>query len=62
MHPVFSNPTQSTFVGSGLANPITVPTYTPFCDNSEFCVPQQGTSAKVDALGDRVMYRFCLLG
>ncbi len=58
MHPVFSNPTQSTFAGSGLANPVTVPAYTPFCDDSEFCVPQQGTSTKVDALGDRVMYRF----
>jgi len=58
MHPVFSNPSQSTFVGSGLANPITVPTYTAFCPNSEFCVPQEGTSTKVDALGDRVMYRF----
>ncbi len=44
--------------GSGLANPITVPTYTPFCDSSRSCVPQLGTGVKVDALGDRVMYRF----
>ncbi len=58
MHPVFSNPTQSTFKGSGLANPIAVPAYTPFCPESEFCVPQEGTNEKVDALGDRVMYRF----
>ena len=58
MHPVFSNPSQSTFVGSGLANPITVPTYTAFCPQSEFCVPQNGTTEKVDALGDRLMYRF----
>ncbi len=58
MHPVFSNPSQSTFSGSGLADPITVPTYTPFCPESEFCVAQNGTTEKVDALGDRVMYRF----
>ncbi len=58
MHPVFSNPSQSTFTGGGLANPITVPTYTPFCPLSESCVPQKGTSVRVDALGDRVMYRF----
>jgi hypothetical protein len=58
MHPVFSNPSQSTFAGSGLADPITVPTYTPFCPDSEFCVTQNGTTEKVDALGDRVMYRF----
>jgi hypothetical protein len=58
MHPVFSDPSQSTFTGSGLADPITVPTYTPFCDSSESCVPQDGTSDRVDALGDRVMYRF----
>ncbi len=62
MHPVYSNPSQSTFTGSGLANPIAVPAFTPFCPLSEFCVPQEGTSQKVDALGDRVMYRFCLLG
>jgi hypothetical protein len=58
MHPVYANPTQSTFTGSGLANPIAVPTYTPFCPLSEFCVTQDGTTQKVDALGDRVMYRF----
>jgi hypothetical protein len=58
MHPVFPNPSQSTFVGSNLADPIAVPAYTPFCPESEFCVPQQGTTEKVDALGDRVMYRF----
>ncbi len=58
MHPDFANPSQSTFVGSGLADPVAVPTYTPFCDSSESCVPQDGTGVKVDALGDRVMYRF----
>jgi hypothetical protein len=59
MHPVFSNPSQSTFTGSGLANPITVPAYTPFCPNLEQpCIPQQGTNTKLDSLGDRLMYRF----
>ena len=58
MHPVYSNPSQSTFAGNNLANPIAVPAYTPFCPLSEFCVPQNGTTEKVDALGDRVMYRF----
>jgi len=59
MHPVFSNPNQSTFSGSGLANPITVPTYTPFCPvlNSP-CVPQDGSNARLASIGDRVMYRF----
>ena len=57
MHPVFSNPSQSTFTGTGDANPITVPTYTPFCDSSRSCVPEPG-GYHVDALGDRVMYRF----
>jgi hypothetical protein len=47
----------ATVTGSGLANPITVPTYTPFCAGSRSCVPQLGTSVKVDAIGDRVMYR-----
>jgi len=60
MHPVYSNPSQSTFVGSGLADPITVPTYTPFCDNNPIrgaCIPEPGGSG-VASLGDRVMYRF----
>ncbi len=60
MNPVYSNPSQSTFTGSGLANPFTVPTYTPFCDNNPIrgaCVPEPGGSG-VASLGDRVMYRF----
>jgi len=57
MHPVFSNPSQSTFTGTGDADPITVPSYTPFCDSSRSCIPEPG-GFFVDALGDRVMYRF----
>ncbi len=60
MHPVFSNPSQSTFVGSGLADPLTVPTYTPFCDSNPIrgaCIPEPNGSG-VASLGDRLMYRF----
>jgi len=59
VHPDFVNPSQSTFVGAGLADPITVPTYTPFCPvlNSP-CVPQVGTNTRLASLGDRLMYRF----
>jgi hypothetical protein len=59
MHPDYSNPNQSTFTGNGLANPITVPTYTPLCPVLESpCIPQQGTLNTLDSLGDRLMYRF----
>ena len=47
----------ATCTGSGLAQPITVPTYVPFCDSSRSCVPEPGGST-LDALGDRVMFRF----
>jgi hypothetical protein len=57
MHPDFSNPSQSTFTGSGLADPITVPTYTPLCPNIfEACVFQEN-GIGVSSLGDRLMYR-----
>lgn len=59
MHPDFANPNQSTFTGSGLADPITVPTYTPLCPALDSpCIPQQGTTTVLDSLGDRLMYRF----
>ncbi len=60
MHPVYPNPSESTFVGSGLADPFTVPAYTPFCDSNPIrgaCIPEPGGSG-VASLGDRVMYRF----
>ncbi len=60
MHPVFSDPSESTFVGSGLADPFTVPTYTPFCDSNPIrgaCIPEPNGSG-VASLGDRLMYRF----
>jgi hypothetical protein len=58
MHVDFANPSQSTFTGAGLADPITVPTYTPFCPNllGRACIPQQQGSG-LASLGDRLMYR-----
>ena len=57
MHPDFANPSQSTFTGSGLADPITVPVYSSFCPNQD-CIPQEGTGVKLNSLGNRLMYRF----
>ncbi len=58
MHPVFSDPMQTTFVGAGLANPIPVPTYIPICNFGQgLCVPQLGSSQALEGLGDRLMYR-----
>src|SRR5579871_679970 len=59
MHPDFANPSQSIFTGSGLANPITVPTYTAFCPSPahQNCVPQEETPTLLGSLGDVLMYR-----
>ncbi|MGB8885809.1 MAG: hypothetical protein WCC87_03750 [Candidatus Korobacteraceae bacterium] len=58
MHPVFSNPSETVFIGNGLADPITVPTYTPICNASYgLCITQPGTGRTLEALGDRLMYR-----
>jgi hypothetical protein len=64
MHPDYASPSQSTFVGSGLADPFTVPTYTPFpCGNETHgpCIPEppvSGVASGLAAVGDRLMYRF----
>jgi len=61
MHPVFSNPSQSTITGSGNSQMITIPTFTPACganDYSDACVPQKGVTDMVDSLGGFLMYRF----
>lgn len=61
VHPVFSNPTQSTFTGSGLADQLTVPTYNPYNPNCDpirgACIPEPNGSG-VGSLADRLMYRF----
>ena len=60
MHPVYPNPSQSTFTGSGLADPITVPTYSPYDPSCNAirgaCIPEPG-GLGVAPLSDRVMYR-----
>jgi hypothetical protein len=61
MHPDFSNPSQSTFTGNGLAHPFTVPAYNPYnpgCDPvNGSCIPEPSGSG-VGSLADRLMYRF----
>ncbi len=49
----------STPANSSLSGPtsISVASYTPACAPSDTCVPQSGTSMRLDALGDRLMYR-----
>jgi Bacterial Ig-like domain (group 3) len=53
-HVNFANPGNSTFIGpiSVGAAPFTAP-----CPGSEDCIPQPATAQKLDALGDRLMYR-----
>ncbi len=59
--PIYPNPSQSTFTGSGLADPITVPTYSPYDPSCNpirgACIPEPG-GLGVAPLSDRVMYRF----
>ncbi len=60
------NFTAKTAVLTGVdgANPITLtglPAYVGLCSfGSTACVPQKGTSSKLDSLGDRLMYRLAL--
>src|SRR5262249_42890072 len=54
-HVSFSNPNSSTFTGpTSIAG---VASFTAPCLNTQDCIPQPGTAARVDALGDRLMYR-----
>lgn len=61
MHPVFPDPAQSTFQGSNLADPFTVPAYNPYAPNCEpirgACIPEPNRVG-VGSLADRLMYRF----
>lgn len=61
MHPDFSVPSQSTFTGSNLADPLMVPSYNPYdrgCDPVRgACIPEPN-GAGVGSLADRLMYRF----
>jgi Big-like domain-containing protein len=54
-HVDFGQPGNSTFAG-----PISIPGTAPFippCVDNPDCIPQPGTTQKLDALGDRLMYR-----
>lgn len=54
-HVDFATPRNSTFTG-----PIAVPGVAPFtapCPDIQDCIPQPATTARLDALGDRLMYR-----
>ena len=62
----FGNPTKSTLAGVNGSMPISVPAFNlAICFNgvsfTTACVPQPGTSAKLDTLGDRLMYRLAHL-
>jgi len=52
-HVDFTTPSNSTFTGPAV---ISVAAFTPLC-NGGTCVPQPGTTNKVDSLADRLMYR-----
>ena len=53
-HVDFGVPSNSTFTG-----PTTIPVaaFTPLCYGASECVPQPGTTTKLDSLADRLMYR-----
>ncbi|GAC1436630.1 MAG: T9SS type A sorting domain-containing protein [Terriglobales bacterium] len=54
-HVDFVTTTKSTFTGPVT---ITVPAFTPACSSTNFtCIPQGGTTQKLDSLGDRLMFR-----
>jgi len=58
----FNNPANSTLTGVNGSMPISVPAFNlAICTSGSFlttdCVPQPGTTAKLDTLGDRLMYR-----
>ncbi len=53
-HPDFATPTSSTFSGP-TAIPVTA--FTAACSGGGTCIPQAGTSQRLDSLADRLMYR-----
>lgn len=58
-HANFTTPSLSTFQGFSGSMPISVPQFKLSCGGvgDADCVPQKGTSYKLDSLGDRLMYR-----
>jgi len=53
-HVDWSTPANSTFTGP---TTITVASYTPACGSTGTCIPQSGTTQKLDSLSDRLMFR-----
>jgi hypothetical protein len=53
MHADFVNPVNTTLTGPTV---VTVPSFTRAC-NGGTCIPQSGTTQKLDSLADRMMYR-----
>lgn len=53
-HVDFANPSASTLTGP---TNIPVAAFTPACSGGGACIPQPGTSQKLDSLADRLMYR-----
>jgi len=53
-HVDFVTPSNSRFTGPST---ITVPAFTPACSPTFTCIPQGGTTQRLDSLGDRLMFR-----
>ncbi|HQM14123.1 MAG TPA: carboxypeptidase regulatory-like domain-containing protein [Anaerolineae bacterium] len=57
-HVDWTNPANTTFGFSGQPNVVlNTAAWTPLCTSTRACIPQPGTSVKLDAIGDRLMYR-----
>ncbi len=57
-HVDWNNPANSTLGLNGQPNAILpVANWTPLCTQTIACIPQAGTSARLDGLGDQLMYR-----
>src|ERR1051326_8343229 len=53
-HVDWNTPANSTFTGS---TNLTVASYSEACSSTGTCIPQAGTTQRLDSLGDRLMYR-----
>ncbi len=57
-HADFTTPSNSTFTGAGGTMPINVASFGLACGGGSVgCIPQRGIADRLDALGDRLMYR-----
>ena len=57
-HVDWANPSNTTFGVNGQPNAVlNTAAWTPLCTSTRACIPQPGTSVKLDAIGDRLMYR-----